>query len=74
MNLTYQDKGQKPVSWTDTIYLVNTPAGWRVDDIGYGGAWDFGNKGRLSQTLGDHSYPERQQPHGEHRVRQAAVR
>jgi hypothetical protein len=44
---------EKPVSWTDTVYLVDTPAGWRVDDIGYGGNWDFGNKGRLSQTLGE---------------------
>jgi hypothetical protein len=41
----------KPFSWTDTVYLVSTPAGWRVDDIGYGGTWDFGNKGRMSDTL-----------------------
>ena len=30
---------------------VSTDKGWRVDDIVYGGAWDFGNKGRLSDTL-----------------------
>jgi len=41
----------KPFSWTDTVYLVQTPAGWRVDDIGYGGTWDFGNKGKMSDTL-----------------------
>ncbi len=41
----------KPFSWTDTVYLVETPSGWRVDDIGYGGSWDFGNKGRMSDTL-----------------------
>jgi hypothetical protein len=41
----------KPFSWTDTVYLVQTPSGWRVDDIGYGGSWDFGNKGRMSDTL-----------------------
>lgn len=41
----------KPFGWTDTVYLTQTPSGWRVDDIGYGGNWDFGNKGRLSQTL-----------------------
>jgi hypothetical protein len=41
----------KPISWTDTIYLVETPSGWRVDDVGYGGSWDFGNKGRMSETL-----------------------
>ena len=41
----------KPFTWTDIAYLVNTPQGWRVDDIGFGGNWDFGNKGRMSETL-----------------------
>jgi|HubBroStandDraft_6_1064221.scaffolds.fasta_scaffold328198_3 hypothetical protein len=41
----------KPVNWTDTIYLVRTSDGWRVDDIAYGAPWAFGNKGRLTQTL-----------------------
>lgn len=41
----------KPVDWTDTLILVETPYGWRVDDIAYGGDWAFGNKGRLSETL-----------------------
>ncbi|HEX4860403.1 MAG TPA: hypothetical protein VFV07_04145 [Rhizomicrobium sp.] len=41
----------KPFSWSDTVFLVQTPSGWRVDDIGYGGTWDFGNKGRMSDTL-----------------------
>ena len=49
--LTYDDHHDKPAQWTDTVYLVKTPAGWRVDDIGYGGDWAFGNKGRLSETL-----------------------
>ncbi len=49
--LTYASAGNKPTQWSDTVYLVNTPAGWRVDDIGYGGSWDFGNKGKLSETL-----------------------
>jgi len=50
--LTY-DPGpkDKPVAWTDTVYLVVTPSGWRVDDVGYGAAWAFGNKGRLTGTL-----------------------
>jgi len=56
VSLTY-DPGKtnnpkdKPFTWTDTIYLVETPQGWRVDDIGYGGTWDFGNKGKLTETL-----------------------
>jgi hypothetical protein len=41
----------KPFHWTDTAYLVKEPQGWRVDDIGYGGSWDFGNKGRMRDTL-----------------------
>lgn len=47
-NPTPQDK---PVDWTDTIYLVNAGGGWRVDDIAFGGNWDFGNHGRLSDVL-----------------------
>jgi len=38
-------------NWTDTLLLVNIPGGWRVDDIAYGGGFQFGNTGRLSDTL-----------------------
>ena len=41
----------KSTAWTDTLLLVNTPEGWRVDDIAYGGGFQFGNTGRLSDTL-----------------------
>jgi hypothetical protein len=41
----------KPVNWTDTVYLLRMADGWKVDDIGYGATWDFGNKGRLKETL-----------------------
>ena len=51
VNLEYVDKDAKPVAWSDAVLLVNTPAGWRVDDIAYGGGWAFGNKGRLSELL-----------------------
>ncbi|MBU6298031.1 MAG: hypothetical protein KGJ79_00880 [Alphaproteobacteria bacterium] len=51
VDLIYDDKHNPATRWTDTIYLVLTPNGWRVDDIGYGGNWDFANKGRLSATL-----------------------
>jgi hypothetical protein len=47
-NPTPQDK---PIDWTDIIYLVETGGGWRVDDIAFGGNWDFGNHGRLSDVL-----------------------
>ncbi|MDE1938101.1 MAG: DUF3828 domain-containing protein [Alphaproteobacteria bacterium] len=51
VDLVYDDKHDPAARWTDTVYLVMTPGGWRVDDIGYGGNWDFANKGRLSATL-----------------------
>jgi hypothetical protein len=48
--LTYTDKNGI-TRWTDTLFLASTASGWKVDDIGYGGNWDFGNKGKLSETL-----------------------
>ena len=51
VNLEYVTIGEKPTTWNDTAYLVNTESGWRVSDIAYGGTWAFGNKGRLSETL-----------------------
>jgi hypothetical protein len=45
------DAQNKPVHWTDTAHVVNTPSGWKLDDIGFGGNWDFANKGTLNQTL-----------------------
>lgn len=50
-HLIYKTVPDKAVQWTDTVFLMNTADGWKVDDIGYGGTWDFGNKGRLSETL-----------------------
>ena len=49
--LTHSDPKQKPVSWSDTLELVNTPAGWKVDDIAYNAGFQFGNTGTLSDTL-----------------------
>jgi hypothetical protein len=51
--MVYDDGKDKPIKWTDTVMLVSTPAGWRVDDIAYGGNGDFGNKGSLTKTLHD---------------------
>jgi hypothetical protein len=53
VQLVHADPGQVAVQWTDTVQLVNTPSGWRVGDIAYGGSWDFGNKGTLSATLNE---------------------
>lgn len=41
----------KPANWTDTVFLVNTPQGWKVDDVVYDAGFAFGNTGRLSEML-----------------------
>jgi len=51
VSLVYSNPPAAPVTWTDTLYLTNTSQGWKVSDVGYGGTWPFGNKGKLSQTL-----------------------
>jgi hypothetical protein len=44
-------KAAKPANWNDTILLVETPQGWKVDDVIYDAGFAFGNTGRLSGTL-----------------------
>jgi hypothetical protein len=41
----------KPANWTDTVVLVNTPQGWKVDDVVYDAGFAFGNTGKLSDML-----------------------
>jgi hypothetical protein len=47
----HAQKGRPTLNWTDTLILAMTPQGWRIDDIGYGGGFQFGNTGKLSDTL-----------------------
>ena len=49
--LRYSQGDEKPEDWTDTVLLIETPQGWRVDDIDYGGNWPFANKGTLKENL-----------------------
>ena len=51
VEFTHAEARQKPVVWTDTLMLANTPQGWRVDDIVYGANFQFGNTGKLTETL-----------------------
>ncbi|MBI2566388.1 MAG: DUF3828 domain-containing protein [Candidatus Schekmanbacteria bacterium] len=37
--------------WTDKVLLVLESGQWRVDDIEYGGVWDFAAQGRLVEAL-----------------------
>lgn len=48
--LTHAD-AKTPASWSDTLLLTATPSGWKVDDVLYGAGFDFGNSGRLSETV-----------------------
>ena len=45
------EKPQKPTHWKDTVLLVQTPQGWKVDDVIYDAGFPFGNTGRLSGML-----------------------
>jgi hypothetical protein len=44
-------KAQKPANWSDTVVVINTPQGWKVDDVIYDAGFAFGNTGRLSAML-----------------------
>jgi hypothetical protein len=44
-------KPEKPANWNDTVLLVNTLQGWKVDDVLYDAGFAFGNTGRLSSML-----------------------
>jgi hypothetical protein len=51
VSFTHAQAGHPPVTWTDALLLVNTQEGWRVDDIAYGAEFQFGNTGKLTDTL-----------------------
>lgn len=40
-----------PVSWVDRVILVKQGDRYVIDDIEYGGTWDFASKGSLRATL-----------------------
>jgi hypothetical protein len=48
---TPNTKAPKPANWNDTVVVVNTPQGWKVDDVIYDAGFAFGNTGRLSGML-----------------------
>ena len=48
--LTYSDPSGTS-KWSDTLLLARANGEWRVDDIQYGATWEFGNKGKMSDTL-----------------------
>jgi hypothetical protein len=40
-----------PVTWTDRVILTTRDGRFLIDDIEYGGQWDFANKGSLRASL-----------------------
>ncbi|RBP37782.1 hypothetical protein DES53_113165 [Roseimicrobium gellanilyticum] len=51
VSFTYTEGGST-TKWTDTLILTKGPAGnWLVDDVFYGGGWDFASEGKLSESL-----------------------
>ena len=44
-------EGAGATRWTDVLILHHTADGWRVDDLRYGGEWDFALRGSLRQGL-----------------------
>ncbi len=62
--LRYTDASDKKTTrWTDKVYLVRNAGRWVVDDIEFGGNWQFMHKGRLKELLrkviidGNHARP-----------------
>src|SRR5215468_6999372 len=52
VTLTYVDpRNASKYTWTDRVLLVRARGRWVVNDIVFGGAWDFARKGRLTETL-----------------------
>lgn len=52
VELMYIDsRDGKRQKWRDKLFLVREGRGWRVDDIEYGGTWEFMHKGRLREVL-----------------------
>ena len=52
VNLAYgRQRMESESKWTDQVYLVRENGAWRVDDVGYGGKWDFARRGRLRESL-----------------------
>jgi hypothetical protein len=37
--------------WTDTFLLVRERGAWRLDDVEFGGTWDFAARGSLKDAL-----------------------
>jgi hypothetical protein len=53
VSLSYGSAGQPDTRWTDRVLLRREQGGWKIDDIAYGGTWDFANKGMMTDALNE---------------------
>jgi hypothetical protein len=52
VELRYEPPGDaEKTHWRDRVLLVKSDRGWLVDDVAYGGEWEFMHKGTLRSVL-----------------------
>jgi hypothetical protein len=51
MRFLYDDSSNQAVRWSDEAILRCELGQWRIDDVQYGGGWEFSPKGRLRAAL-----------------------
>jgi hypothetical protein len=51
--LSHGQNGAATTTWVDKLALVKRVTGWKVDDIQFGAAWDFGQPGTLRGALAE---------------------
>ncbi|QWF15914.1 hypothetical protein [Lysobacter capsici] len=51
VELTYSEPRTPDTHWTDRALMLREDGQWKLDDIEYGGQWDFATRGRLSDAL-----------------------
>lgn len=44
-------EGGETTKWTDVLILSKSGEAWLIDDVRYGGEWDFANSGTLKEAL-----------------------
>ncbi|MGH8027506.1 MAG: hypothetical protein ACREO0_12340 [Pseudoxanthomonas sp.] len=51
MGFAYVEEGAETFRWKDQALMRCEEGSWRLDDVRYGGDWDFASKGQLKQAL-----------------------
>jgi hypothetical protein len=51
VGFVHSESGAPAIRWKDQALLRCEQGRWRLDDVRYGGDWDFASKGQLKQAL-----------------------